>query len=474
MFKRAGRSGACGLLLCGAAALAQPTVAVTPPAAAISLPEPSGAPQSIDFDRDPLIRFSHAAVPARPFLDTLGRAVEVHPNVAAAIADAQSREGVRTQVRAGLFPQVDASLVTQRSLANRFQSGDTFIESLAPRTRADAVINADQLIYDFGATGSRISAANDRIRAARAEVERVAGDTALRAVNAWYNVLGYQMLVELSDAMAKRQRAILADVRTRVVQGFGAAGDVARAEAVLADTEVQAARYGRALEQARGRYRETFGTDAPDHLSRPLPPRSEAQSLDNAQAMSRQSPAVAAALRRAEAARRDYRAARADGLPRLSAGVNGSRYDVFTGSDYDVRGTISLRQSLFAGGAQRGRIDEASAVSRQAGFIADQVINESERDAGIAFTDVKSLTITEATLETAYIANRRSRDSYVEQFRVSRGTLIELLRAEQDYYSAAANYLQGIIELDVARYALLTRTGEILPAVGVKLSTAPM
>ncbi len=57
---------------------------------------------------------------------------------------------------------------------------------------------------------------------------------------------------------------------------------------------------------------------------------------------------------------------------------------------------------------------------------------------------------------------------------MSRGTLIELLRAEQDYFAAAAQYLQGNIELDVARFTLLARTGEILPVAGVKLSATPM
>ena len=51
---------------------------------------------------------------------------------------------------------------------------------------------------------------------------------------------------------------------------------------------------------------------------------------------------------------RTARAARADGLPRLSAGINATRYNAFTGnSDYEVRGTIVLRQSLSAGGRQR-------------------------------------------------------------------------------------------------------------------------
>ena len=438
--------------------------------AQIALPAPGGDPRAIDFDRDAVLGFGRGAGPAQPFLERLGKAVEAHPAVLAAVAEQQVANAVRTQVRAGLFPRLDAQLVGARALARDFGDRSAIVESLTPRSRADASISGDQLLWDFGATGQRIAAATDRTRAAQAEVERVAGDTALRAVAAYYDVLGYQTLFEISSTSVVRQRDILGDVKTRVAQGFGAGGDTARTEAVLADAEAQNARIERSLAQARARYREAFGDAPASRLTRSVPPASAAQNLDTAQALARQSPAVQVALRRAEAARREYRAAKADGLPRLSAGINGTRYDVFTGSDYEVRGTLVLRQSLFAGGRQRGVIAEAAARSRGEAFVADRVTGETERDAGAAFTDVVALARTATTLEAAYVANRRARDTYVEQFRVSRGTLIELLRAEQAYVAAASAYLQGVVELDVARYALLVRTGEILPVVGVKIT----
>lgn len=450
-----------GLILLGAVA----AIALPP----IVLPPPSGAPQAIDFARDPLLAFAQHGTAAEPFLAQVGQAVEAHPAVAAAVAASQVSEGVRTEVRAGLFPQIDARVIASRVAARDFGDRTAIVESLAPEKRTDAVLTGSQLLLDFGATGNRIEAADDRVAAARAEVGRVAGETALRAISATYELLGYQSLVDITEASVARRRAILGDVQLRLNQGLGTAGDVARAEAVLADAAAQQARYTRQLERARAEYREAMGVDPPSRLDRSLAPHSSAQSLDAAQAMGRATPAVQAALKRAEAARHEYRAARADGLPRLTAGLDARRYDVFTGSDYEVRGTFVLSQSLFAGGAQRGRIAQAGASSRQAAFIADDVAAQGERDAGAAFTDVSTLTATATALAAAYVANRRVRDTYVEQFRVSRGSLIELLRAEQDYVTAASNYLQGVIELDVARYTLLARTGEILPAIGIRI-----
>jgi adhesin transport system outer membrane protein len=343
---------------------------------------------------------------------------------------------------------------------------------LSPSQRNDATLAADQLIYDFGATSSRIHAASARVKAAQAEVERVATDTALRAVAAYYDVLTFQTLVELNAAQVTRHRQILADTRARFTQGVGTGSDVARAEAYLADAEVSGARFQRRLDSARGSFREIYGSDAPLHPARPVPPASQAETVDAAIALSKFAPAVVAAAAQTAAARDDLSAVKGDALPRLSAGVTGNLYDLSGGANnYDVRGQILLRQTFSTGGASIARIAQARARYTGAEFTTQRIANETARDAGVAWTDIALLEATTATLQDAYAANRRSRDMFVEQFHVSRGTLLDLLRAEQDYFNAAANYLQGAVELDVARYTLLARTGELLPVFGLAFTS---
>jgi len=70
-------------------------------------------------------------------------------------------------------------------------------------------------------------------------------------------------------------------------------------------------------------------------------------------------------------------------------------------------------------------------------------------------------------LEAAYIASRRSRDVLVERFLASRGTLFDVVAAEDAYFESAASYIQALSELDAARYVLLSRTGGLLAALGI-------
>ena len=91
----------------------------------------------------------------------------------------------------------------------------------------------------------------------------------------------------------------------------------------------------------------------------------------------------------------------------------------------------------------------------------------AERDAAVAWTDVQALQQSEAAIRDNYVAARQSRDVLAERFRVSRGTLFEVLTAETNYFSVAARYIQTVAELDTARYVLLARTARLLPALGI-------
>ena len=94
-------------------------------------------------------------------------------------------------------------------------------------------------------------------------------------------------------------------------------------------------------------------------------------------------------------------------------------------------------------------------------------MHDAERDARIALADVGALQDSEDALASAYLASRMSRDVLTERFRVSRGTLFDVLTAESNYFGVAARYVQSVIELDTARYTLLARTGKLLEVLAI-------
>jgi adhesin transport system outer membrane protein len=189
-------------------------------------------------------------------------------------------------------------------------------------------------------------------------------------------------------------------------------------------------------------------------------------SRDAAAAAALDTPAVRAAAAEAAGARHDAEAANADRLPQVTAGVDAGRYGVFENErDYDVRARLSIRQRLFGGIEPRAR--QAQARARGAEARADRIRVEAERDAAIAWADVQALQSQFTALEQAYIASRQSRDVIVARFRAARGTLFDVIAAEDAYFAAGTAFIQGLTELDAARYVLLSRTGRLLERIGI-------
>ena len=92
---------------------------------------------------------------------------------------------------------------------------------------------------------------------------------------------------------------------------------------------------------------------------------------------------------------------------------------------------------------------------------------EAVRDASIAWTDLQALEAQRTALEAAYLAARRSRDVLVARFQATRGTLFEVSSAENTFFDSATAYIQGLTELDAARYVLLSRTGRLLSIIDI-------
>lgn len=448
-----------GWLAAGFAAL----IAAAPAPAQLVLPAPLADPRAIDFAADPVLRFVADGAAIDDFGPRIAAAVARHPAQAEAAADTDVARAQRREARAALFPALSLAVIGSRSLARDFVDSSAAVERLLPRGRTDASAGAEQLLFDFGATGGRVASASARLRAAAADADRSATDTALSAVTAWYQVLGLTAMTELAEALVTRHRAIVTDTGARVAAGLGAGGDMARAEAGLADAIGAASTSARSLAAARARYREVFGAEAPAHPARPASDIAMLASADLAIRQARATPEVATAEALAAAAAAEARAVRGEALPRLEAGVSATRFNIFEpGPNHDVRATFTLRQTLSVGGAEAARSSAAAARARAASASADRIRAEAERDAEAAYADAAILEPTVVALADAYRANRRNRDIMAEQFRLSRGSLIDLLRTEADYFAAARALVAGSVERDLAHYTLLARTGGLL------------
>lgn len=432
------------------------------------LPTPSGAPLTIDFSTDPVLSLSRQQADAERFRATIAAAVRRHPALDEVIATEDEAEALVGQARAARRPTVDVNLTSYRTIARAFSNDpDNVIERSRPTQRTDLNVQAQQLLFDFGASAARVRAAGARLRAVQADIEEASDRVALGTIAAWYDVFGYRALVTLTRTFLASQEEVRALLQERIAEEVNAQGDLARVESYIAQTQTRLARFERLLANAEARFTELAGAAPPEGLERAPTPAFAIDTREEADAAARAVPAVRSALEVAEAAREDARAARADRLPQVNAGVDAGRYGVFEYErDYDIRGRLSVRWRLFGGVNERA--EQSRARARAAEARAARTEEEAARDAAIAWADVQALERQLAALERAYIASRRSRDVIFERFQAGRGTLFDLIAAEDAYFESATAYVQALTELDAARYVLLSRTGRLLDFLNIQ------
>jgi adhesin transport system outer membrane protein len=432
------------------------------------LPAPSKDPLNIDPTTDPILQMARTESPVGAFHQAIAVAVARSPSLDEAVAQKQEAQGARAEAYARTLPTADLSLTTFRVIDRAFSDDPgNVLERSRPRSRTDGIFRVQQPVVDFGSNLSRIRASQARLDAARAGVDDISSQIALSAVSAWYTVYGYRVLVRLGAAFAERQRSLRTDIEVRIRQGAAAAGDIAQVDSYIASSDSQLADFRRQLANAEAQYNAVIGERAPADLLRAPAADLSGVNADTLAADTDKLPAVRAAQLGADAALSDVRALKSDRLPQVSAGIDAGRYGIIeTRHDYDIRGSLTLSMRLGGGAAQR--VDQASARANGADARLRRTRIDARRDAEIALADVKALSDAQAAIETNYLASRRSRDVLAERFRVSRGTLFDLLAAENNYFSVAARYVQTVIELDTARYALLARTGRLLPSLDIK------
>ncbi|NNL88635.1 MAG: TolC family protein [Marinicaulis sp.] len=397
------------------------------------------------------------------FQSMIRRAVGRQPVLHAQASALDEMRAARRGAKSALYPQLSTQLRGDYVLSRDFSpTTDNVVESLRPREQFAASVTASQLLFDGGATFQRIKAAKARESEFKNSLHTRINQTAISALTTYHDLLTHQALAALGGAFIERHETILENVKERENLGAAATADVTRAVARLSAAQARLAEIRESERLSELRFEEYF-ENAPARLSRPQLEPDFSENRDQVVASSLSAnPELAVASARATASTAEYKAAKGARLPEVRVSVDAVKYDVFdSGDDFDIRAGLNLNYNIFSGGARGATIAQAASRARQARFGEDQVRQEIEREAAIAYERVEGAKARLAALETAVIAHSETRDLVLERYRLARGDLIDVLQAENDYFEAGAAYLMGVANFDLANYALMQHTGEL-------------
>jgi outer membrane protein len=402
-------------------------------------------------------------------------ALEQQPQIRVARAQTAVASATADQARSPLLPQVIGTAQYEhewgafRSVGSTGSSvvgGSTGVASLSNNYDVYSFgVSATQLIYDFGQTTGKYSAAKATVEAQQYE-EQVTRVQILSAVRrAYFAARENKELVDVArDTLSDQQKHL------QQVQGFVQVGTqpeiaLAQQKAAVANAQVQLITAQNNYETAKAMLNQSAGLiggtdyDVGDETLGAL--SDEEQPLESlVQKALATRPELANLEKQRDAEEATARSAKGGYGPTLSANAGANEGGLALNSlGPNLNVGVLLSWPIFQGGLTKGQVRQAEAgldsVDAQRSLEELQV----RLDVNSAQLAVRAAKATIGAAEDALTSAREQQRLAEQRYATSVGSIIELNDAQVAYTSAAAQVVQARYSLSIARAQLLAALG---------------
>jgi adhesin transport system outer membrane protein len=416
------------------------------------------------------------AMPGMVQAETLGDVVKVavttHPAVAASQAAQRAREAQISEERSTYFPTLDLTAdyglrVVQNSTTRSRDPGsstDTYTHGTALFQ-----VQATQMVFDGFDTINRERAAKIRAQAAIDETRDVEEDVALRAAQAFLQVLRDRLIEELAIENVKSHTAVRDDMKVKAEGGGNSIADLRQAESRLFQARARLEELRGVLRDSIANYLEAVGT-LPGSLEPPAIAESAfPQSIDEAIALALDSnPGINSAVKTVSARMVDLETLSSPYWPNLTLEATHTRSDDAAGisnTDFETTALAVLRYNIFRGGldkARRGRAQELISQATNLEADAKRTVEEQMRIDYNAY-DVARKSI--PLLEQRVDFSAEVLQAYSEQFALGQRTLLDVLDIENELFTAEVALAEAETNLLFGQVRVLATMGKLVETV---------
>jgi outer membrane protein, adhesin transport system len=151
---------------------------------------------------------------------------------------------------------------------------------------------------------------------------------------------------------------------------------------------------------------------------------------------------------------------------RLRTGA-GRNFDGVPDQKRDTSAEVVLNWNLYNGGSDQARVRQAVDTVNQASDIRDKTCRDTRQQAAIAFNDTQKYMQTLDALDRNVLAIEKARDAYRQQFDIGQRSLLDLLNAENELFTAKRAYANAEFDLLIAQARTLAWTQRLTPQLGL-------
>lgn len=402
-----------------------------------------------------------------PLKAAVQQAVVTNPEVTARFNAYRASVDAVDVARAAFRPRVDL-------LGSVGRDSDE-IDSRTPQdqsfSRSGLSLSLTQTLWD-GLAGQRDVARSGHESLARwFELIDATEQTALEAARAYYDVQRFRRLVALAEDNYVQHKYASLQIGSRVRAGVGRGVDLEQANARLALAESNLATELANLHDVTARYQRIVGEAPPAELpAAPLANHLPANAAEAAQGAIQRSAAISASIENLRAARSAVELRRAAYQPRLEARLRtgaGRNFDGIRDQRRDSTAELVLNWNLYNGGADQARVRQQADLLNQAADLRDKACRDMRQTAAIAFNDTRKLVEQLEYLDRNTLAIEKARDAYRQQFDIGQRSLLDLLNAENELYTARRAYANAQFDLNVAYARIHAALNQLTAELGI-------
>ena len=410
-----------------------------------------------DGEKDPTKR-----LPIEPVIEAAKEAVSKSPTVLQIGSSLELYLAQKDEITAGKRPQVSASVGGGNRKFETESAGTVVSNSGAYQSRS---VSASQLLFDFGSVDNQIGATEIRGEAATAELRAIKGQIFLDAISAFYEVQRSLLQLRLARENVNSRRAFVEFVRDRADLGASSAADVVRAESRVAEAMDLMSSAAQSLARSQAVYRQYYGKEAQPYA---LPREISVDELDflDLEAYLDSHPDAVRTRLLVDAAQKDYRATvgQQRGALNLQASMSQTKNPGSSNFLDDRTLTLNFESKLYAGGSKDARLRQSEAQLAQAKFERDRVYLDIQRNLRDAFAEYEGKL---AGVSARILVTEGAENSYEiskEMYAFSRISLFELLKTQEELFSAGQRLIDSIVDRALSKYRLL-HAAQQLPEV---------
>jgi len=391
-----------------------------------------------------------------------------NPDVQEARQEMLVREHEIRGAKSGYLPTLNAEVGVGREWTRSPSTGDTDVTL----TREEAALRLRQTVYDGGATGSEVDRQKARYKSSLFNAIDTQEKAALRASQAYINVLRHgELLALLKDSLDEHQR-IFDQTSLRRESGVSNQADVDQITVRLSLAKSNFIAGKNNFLDALSQFQGLVGY-LPDASQMENPaaldlPSSLDEALNTALASH---PAIKSATADIEAAEAQYAASKSKRYPTLA--IEGDRtwnedIDGIEGKNEDWVIALRLRYNLYNGGKDSARRKQSAELVTQAKDVLRGAQWQTEEGMRLSWYAYEATRQQLEHLSRHVSSVEATKKAYVKQFDIGKRTLLDLLNTESELIKAKETYQNTKYDQMYSQIRVLNSSGQLTKALGIK------